>query len=500
MAKGLVSIDYTNSKVYVHSGLTSGILRYFSTVHIQSCTGVTYDGTNLLTIDVNYSQIYKHSGVTSTITNTYATPTTNPRSLAFDGTNLISSGIYDGKWLYKHNGISESIISSFEVSDAPWGLCWASGNLIRSASSEGKIYKHSGFSPSILASFSAPGGTGTYGLAYDGSNLWSGNQSSDRIYKHSGITSTVLSSFSTPGPYLTGLTCRDYTAVLPTLTTQTVSNINQYTATANGNITNVGEIFCTVRGFQYGLTQTPTWSKSESGSFNTGAYSLDLTGLSGNTTYYVRAFATNSAGTNYGNWISFKTLSISPSVTTNNVTNIVRVNPANVTANGDITNTGGEDVTIRGFKYGLTETDTWDVNEEGTFSAGTYSLTIEGLDPDTTYYIRAYATNIKGTSYGAYVQFKTAVPYWSQKTEIKAEATASDEDIAKVGGKRTLTINNHLIQNMSIAQNIANAYLADYKDQKTKLIITKPCPPPYEIGDTITRGEEGIPYAPAASD
>lgn len=179
---------------------------------------------------------------------------------------------------------------------------------------------------------------------------------------------------------------------------------------------------------------------------------------------------------------------VKPTVVTNEVTGIERIDPAKVDANGNVTNDGSEGaekVTKRGFKYGLTETDTWDVNEEGAWNEGTYSLEIEGLDPDTIHYVRAYADNIRGRSYGAYVQFKTAVPYWATKTEIKAEATASEGDIAKVGGKKTLTINNHLIQNMSIAQNIANSYLADYKDQKTKFVVTKPTPAPYEIGDTI---------------
>ena len=179
---------------------------------------------------------------------------------------------------------------------------------------------------------------------------------------------------------------------------------------------------------------------------------------------------------------------IKPSVTTNEVTGIRRVDPSKVDANGNVTDDGSEGdekILKRGFKYGLTETDTWYVEEEGSFDVGVYSLEITGLDPDTIYYVRAYADNIKGRSFGAYVQFKTAVPYWSKKIEIKAEATASAEDIAKVGGKKTLTINNHLIQNMSIAQNIANAYLAEYKDQKEIIVVNRPIPLPYEIGDTI---------------
>ena len=79
----------------------------------------------------------------------------------------------------------------------------------------------------------------------------------------------------------------------------------------------------------------------------------------------------------------------------------------------------------------------------------------------------------------------TYAEFASVESTIKTTATASAADIAKIGGKRTLAIENHLIQNQTIADLVAAGYLADYKDQKTKLTITKPTPPPYGIGDTI---------------
>ena len=75
--------------------------------------------------------------------------------------------------------------------------------------------------------------------------------------------------------------------------------------------------------------------------------------------------------------------------------------------------------------------------------------------------------------------------YPTSKIAIKAEAIATAGEIAAAGGKKTLKINNHLIQDTATAQAVANTYLADYKDQKTKLRVTKPTPPPYGIGDTI---------------
>jgi hypothetical protein len=81
---------------------------------------------------------------------------------------------------------------------------------------------------------------------------------------------------------------------------------------------------------------------------------------------------------------------VTPTVTTVSATNLTSTT---VVCSGNITDTGGQNCTERGFKYGLTQTDTWSVCETGTFGTGSYTLTITGLAPGTPYYIRAYATN-----------------------------------------------------------------------------------------------------------
>jgi len=97
--------------------------------------------------------------------------------------------------------------------------------------------------------------------------------------------------------------------VSPAVATNAASSITSDSALLSGNIISIGGATVTSRGFQYGLSETPTWSVSESGSYGPGSYSLIAIGLNSNTTYYFRAFATNSAGTGYGNWISFTTVS-----------------------------------------------------------------------------------------------------------------------------------------------------------------------------------------------
>jgi uncharacterized protein (TIGR02145 family) len=98
--------------------------------------------------------------------------------------------------------------------------------------------------------------------------------------------------------------------ILPVLTTTTITNVTQTTATSGGYITiDGGAIFS--RGVCWATTINPTISdpKTIDGT-GTGSFISNLTELLGNTTYYVRAYATNSSGTAYGNQQSFTTLGL----------------------------------------------------------------------------------------------------------------------------------------------------------------------------------------------
>ena len=96
--------------------------------------------------------------------------------------------------------------------------------------------------------------------------------------------------------------------VIPTVTTTTVSNITQTTASGGGNVTSDGGAKVTSRGVCWSTSANPeiTGSHTNDGS-GTGTFAGSLTGLTEGTLYYVRAYATNSAGTAYGNEISFST-------------------------------------------------------------------------------------------------------------------------------------------------------------------------------------------------
>jgi hypothetical protein len=99
-------------------------------------------------------------------------------------------------------------------------------------------------------------------------------------------------------------------AALPTVTTTSATGITSIGATTGGNVTADGGASVTARGVAYGTVQNPTTANSTtSDGTGTGVFTSTLTGLTASTLYYVRAYATNSVGTAYGNEVSFMTTS-----------------------------------------------------------------------------------------------------------------------------------------------------------------------------------------------
>ncbi len=193
---------------------------------------------------------------------------------------------------------------------------------------------------------------------------------------------------------------------LPTVTTSEVNNISGTKAECGGNVASEGDLAVTARGVCWSTTDNPTAADSHTvdGS-GAGAFSSSITGLTENTTYYVRAYATSSAGTIYGEIRTFTTTAnILATVTTSEVTNI------SVTAAecGGVVTEGDFAVTARGVCWSTTDNPTVDDSHTVDGSgAGAFSSSITGLTGNTTYYVRAYATSGAGTVYGEVRTFKT---------------------------------------------------------------------------------------------
>jgi len=97
-------------------------------------------------------------------------------------------------------------------------------------------------------------------------------------------------------------------AVVPTVTTTSITGITTSGGIGGGNVTSDGGATVTIKGICYSTSQNPTIASSTvNDGTGTGSFTSTLTGLTPSTTYYVRAYATNSVGTAYGSQVSFTT-------------------------------------------------------------------------------------------------------------------------------------------------------------------------------------------------
>lgn len=191
---------------------------------------------------------------------------------------------------------------------------------------------------------------------------------------------------------------------LPTVITMEVSEIQGTSAICGGEIIDDGGYYVTGRGVCWSTHRNPTiFDNYTTDGMDTGSYTSTMTGLSEHTVYYVRAFAINEKGTSYGTEYEFETTEgggvvIVPTVTTSNVTDITSTSAI---CGGVVANSGGADVTARGVCWSISENPT--INDSHTndgTGTGSYTSNITNLIENTTYYVRAYATNEVGTAYG----------------------------------------------------------------------------------------------------
>ncbi len=260
---------------------------------------------------------------------------------------------------------------------------------------------------------------------------------------------------------------------LPTVTTTIVSSIRFNYAMTGGNVTSEGGASVTDRGVVYSTTKNPTTTSSTkvaSGS-GVGVFTTPLENLSPNTTYYVRAYATNSAGTAYGTELTFTTEKqvVMATVTTASVSQVT-TNSAFVEAN--VTNDGGGDITERGFvysstsQYPTTASATKVTSGSGT---GTFTTTLEGLTPSTTYYVRAYAKNSAGTAYGGQATFTTSdLPTSVTLPTVTTTAASSIKETSAVTGGNVTSDGNATVTERGI---VYNTYANPTVTTATKVLI-----------------------------
>ena len=160
--------------------------------------------------------------------------------------------------------------------------------------------------------------------------FWSAteNDSYDALYRFLGLSSAAVLMGIGNNDFGFSVRCllgegSNTTSQLPTVTTTVVSNIAATSATCGGNVTSDGGASVTARGVCWSTSSNPTISDShtEDGT-GTGNFTSSLTGLTTSITYYVRAYATNSWGTAYGNEVIFTTVNVQPCPNTPTLTDI----------------------------------------------------------------------------------------------------------------------------------------------------------------------------------
>ena len=195
---------------------------------------------------------------------------------------------------------------------------------------------------------------------------------------------------------------------LPKVSAVDVSKIASTSATLTADVTDHGGETVSEVGFYYSLDPAVDVETSVKVTRNYagGAFSTSLTDLSVFTTYYVKAYAVNSAGVAYSSVVSFKTLADVPLVQT---LGSAEVGSDGATLSGTVLTDNGASITERGFVWmqgdGTPTTSNSKLQASGT--TGDFTATLSGLDPNKKYSFRAYALNSMGTAYGKVMSFLT---------------------------------------------------------------------------------------------
>ncbi|MDZ7633910.1 MAG: fibronectin type III domain-containing protein [Bacteroidales bacterium] len=222
------------------------------------------------------------------------------------------------------------------------------------------------------------------------------------------------------------------TAISLATVTTTVISATGTTAIIEGNVTADGGSLVTARGICWGLNTNPTVSgnKTTEGS-GTGTFRSTLTALSTNVTYHVRAYATNSAGVQYGNGETFILTGDKPTA----VTDQPLIQSGSAAVLYGTVNPNWAETTVT-FEYGLTTSYGTSVpNFEGLLGAGLYdysvSANIDGLEPGKTYHFRVRAENSLGITFSADRTFTT---YGDKPTAVADEPLIQNGSAAVLYG------------------------------------------------------------------
>jgi uncharacterized protein (TIGR02145 family) len=197
---------------------------------------------------------------------------------------------------------------------------------------------------------------------------------------------------------------------VPVVVTSEMSDVTNNYAVAGGSVLDDNGAYVTDSGICWSTSENPDTTNNRSSCCSgTGSFTIRIKKLSPDTRYYVRAYATNSAGIGYGNQVIFSTSEITlPGILTTSITGI---DLTTAFSGGFIYDNGGGQISETGICWSISPSPTTlDNRTDGDYIKNrpeAFTSLLSGLEPGTQYYVRAFATNDAGTSYGTEVSFTT---------------------------------------------------------------------------------------------